>query len=348
MADAKVCLDWRECDPPFPSGGENGEDEADDISSEDDEQGVEETFEDAVATSDLDSEPSVILSEAMLGAVGELTRDVAMSLDDGMDLELSRSIDCVVEALRSEAAKQLVRLRSDSHHDDRWFPMRAALLEGLRREIQARPAVAARLMGDAVRGEFGDQLDVNIEVRKTAARRMSCGIFTVGSSRDNDVQVDGDADVPDVQLVVFALPKGAVVAAVRGRAEVVARGRCGREAMPVLGPSCSASLVISLQESVVLRLGAKSSLTLEPKLSAVPTARGGVVEKARRTGCAAAAEGGNSSVSTCEGSAGYRSLCDSSDSTLAGRSRSRSRSPRSRLGEADAAKLSTASEELLP
>jgi len=87
--------------------------------------------------------------------------------------------------------------------------LRADLSAALREALAARPETA-HVVGMGML-TFRPAPPVRIEVRGTAARRILCGAFSIGSDPLCDVQAFGDASVLPLQCVIVSLPGGLVV-----------------------------------------------------------------------------------------------------------------------------------------
>mmetsp|Transcript_8418 Transcript_8418/g.24747 ORF Transcript_8418/g.24747 Transcript_8418/m.24747 type:complete len:239 (+) Transcript_8418:61-777(+) len=122
----------------------------------------------------------------------------------------------------------------------------------LRGELAAQLLLVATEQGLPLAAGRHERPAVRVQVRGTAGRRMLAGAFTVGSDPYCDVHCWGDSTVAPLQCLVVSLPGSAVVLDVwSGTTRAWPQGQ-------------AQALALRHSERAVLRLGARTSLTLGP------------------------------------------------------------------------------------
>lgn len=200
--------------------------------------------------------PSPLAADAV-EHVQAFAGEVAASLMNGTALQESKA-----SMLFREAALAWGRA---PRCGDSATKLRRAFVGALLAGVAAQPALAKQLQG-----EDGLQESVppsRIKVRGTAGRIVLEDILTVGSAHECTVQIGGDPTVLALQCVVVAMPGGTVLvdAWSGGSTIVVARGGPDRAPAPVMGPVCDAALLVGLEEEVVVQLGERTKISLEPR-----------------------------------------------------------------------------------
>jgi len=190
------------------------------------------------------------LSVEVTEALGVFAQEVATSLATRSDLqEGSQPATLLAAALLAEGQARLAALDHTRCPSTASSAFRAAM----QRAILGTSVASLQVGG----GSRDAAPAVHVHVRG--------GIFTVGNAPECDIQIAGDASVLPCQLVVLALPGGAVVmdAWSANGTEVIARGRDGKEPVRVLGRVCSGAFVVEMSERLVLQVGDRSSISLE-------------------------------------------------------------------------------------
>lgn len=130
--------------------------------------------------------------------------------------------------------------------------------------------------------EFGEPSPpVRVELRGTAGRTMHTSAFAVGRAAECDVQAVGDETVLPVQCMVVSLPGAILVADFwsEGGTHMTWHTGAGESASPVPAAAKPAAFVVEHGERTVLRIGARTTITLGPK---APRARKGSEVTAKR------------------------------------------------------------------
>lgn len=108
---------------------------------------------------------------------------------------------------------------------------------------------------------------LRVEIRGTAGRALHGGAFVVGRAAECDVQAAGDRTVLPVQCVLVPLPAGVLIADFwsGGGTRITWRGSAEEPASPISSPAQRAAFVVARDERVVLRIGARTTITLGPR-----------------------------------------------------------------------------------
>lgn len=195
--------------------------------------------------------------------------EIAQSLATGVELQDSRAFQSVAAALASDAMENLKAVEAASMHAS---PVRNSVFAAVKSAVAGKiPAAATFLKVDAAECSAGAP-PVRADVRDTGAREVYGGVFTFGRSDTCDVQVFGDETVLPVQIIAISLPGGTIVAdfASAGGTEVVGRGCGGAEPIPVLGGVCLKALVVRPGDRIVLQVGDRSTISLQPRTASSP------------------------------------------------------------------------------
>lgn len=180
---------------------------------------------------------------------------VAESLTSCTDLRASRLGDALRDALVAENADR------DSQAATKCRVLRSALAAEVQQALAAIPAASD------LASSWPPAPGVRVEVRGTAARRMTAAAFAVGRSAECDVQLVGDATVMPVHCLVVSLPAGIVLAdfwSEGGTSVIWQRRGALAEGGPVSAPAEIAAFAVQHGERTVLRLGARTTITVGP------------------------------------------------------------------------------------
>eukprot|EP00449_Zooxanthella_nutricula_P036931 CAMPEP_0198617016 /NCGR_PEP_ID=MMETSP1462-20131121/160181_1 /TAXON_ID=1333877 /ORGANISM="Brandtodinium nutriculum, Strain RCC3387" /LENGTH=339 /DNA_ID=CAMNT_0044348815 /DNA_START=27 /DNA_END=1045 /DNA_ORIENTATION=+ len=116
---------------------------------------------------------------------------------------------------------------------------------------------------------------VHVELRGTAGRSVDEGAFVVGSAAVCDIQAVGDPTVLPVHCIVVPLPETILIADFwsGGSTRRIRPEFAHEPASPAPPLAQRAAFVVDRSERVVLRIGAKTTITLGPPSRSVATRR---------------------------------------------------------------------------
>mmetsp|Transcript_19406 Transcript_19406/g.51845 ORF Transcript_19406/g.51845 Transcript_19406/m.51845 type:complete len:294 (-) Transcript_19406:642-1523(-) len=192
---------------------------------------------------------------AVLQAVADA---IAESLHGGDPLSNDALAEAFREAILAENAD------AGDEAEARCRALRDHLAEELRRALAAAPETAYLLQQRP--GLPSVPPSVRVEIRGTAGRSVLGNAFAVGNAAECEVQAVGDPTVKPVQCIVVPLPRGIVVADLwsGGGTRITWARSIGEPASPISAPAQRAAFIVPHGERVVLRIGARTTITLGP------------------------------------------------------------------------------------
>eukprot|EP00930_Biecheleria_cincta_P042750 TRINITY_DN29412_c1_g2_i1.p1 TRINITY_DN29412_c1_g2~~TRINITY_DN29412_c1_g2_i1.p1 ORF type:complete len:786 (+),score=157.94 TRINITY_DN29412_c1_g2_i1:80-2359(+) len=183
----------------------------------------------------------------------------------------SRSSAAIMEVTRPlKELRDVLTLENGDVSEDaavRCASLRSCFAAALRSVLAERPEGAALLK------EGSSAPKVRVEVRQTAGRMLSLETFTVGRAAECDVQTAGDPTASRLQFVAVSLPAGIVIADAwsGGGTRVVRRSGPDSDCLPASVPSKRTVMFFPHGERVTLLTGAKTTVTIGPAVSDLPT-----------------------------------------------------------------------------
>jgi len=190
------------------------------------------------------------------GILGGAAEAVAASICEEASLDVGRGpLRELRDALLQEHAD------CDPAAADRCAKLRNSFAVAVLMALAKRPQAAALLKGEFLR-------HIQVEVRGTARRTMIQPVFSVGRAPECDIQMYGDVTLSRLQLIVVALPKAVIVidAWSSGGTRVVRRSSTVAESLPCSVPDKRLAFVLASDESAILLIGQKTTLTVGPTL----------------------------------------------------------------------------------